>query len=154
MKTRKRSATRLGDDESGQPIFQVEGKFFSLHSRLVIYDMEGNEVAQVSHRMIALIPTYEIMRHGMETTEVRKRLFSSFIDRYIVDIPGPNDLEVTGSLFEHEYTIAQNGQTMATVSKHWFSFSDTYGIEIASGQNDVLILATVLALDLAEAREH
>jgi len=40
------------------------------------------------------------------------------------------------------------------VSKQWFSMTETYGVDIASGQDDLLILACVLALDLAEDRER
>ena len=42
----------------------------------------------------------------------------------------------------------------APFSKRWFSLTDTYGVDIAPGQDDVLILASVLALDLAEDMEH
>jgi uncharacterized protein YxjI len=150
---------RLGEDstitnEAGQPVLEVDGKVFSLHDRLVVRDMNGNEVAGVHRRLIALRPTYEITRGGQEAAEVRKHLISPFVDRFTIDIPGPNDLEVTGSIFEHEFTIEQGGQVVATVSKRWFSLTDTYGVDIAPGQDDILILASVLALDLAEDRER
>ena len=150
---------RLGEDstilnEAGQPILEVDGKVLSLHSRLVIRDMSGNEVANVHRRLIALRPTYEISRAGQELATVRKHLISPFVDRYTIDVPGPDDLHITGSLFEHEYTITRGGQLVATVSKRWFSLTDTYGVDIAPYQDDVLILASVLALDLAEDRER
>jgi uncharacterized protein YxjI len=71
-----------------------------------------------------------------------------------VDIPGPDDLEVQGNFLEHEYTIARGGQVIATASKRWISLTATYGVDIAPGQDDVLILASVLALDLVEDEEH
>jgi uncharacterized protein YxjI len=87
--------------------------------------------------------------------EVRQKLFSPFVDRFTIDIPGPDDLHMTGSLLEHEYTIrGANDQVVATVSKHWISLTDTYGVDIAPGQDDVVILASVLALDLAEDAER
>jgi uncharacterized protein YxjI len=43
---------------------------------------------------------------------------------------------------------------VATVSKRWISLTETYGVEIAEGEDDLLILASVLALDLAEDRER
>ncbi|GHO56397.1 LURP-one-related/scramblase family protein [Ktedonobacter robiniae] len=71
-----------------------------------------------------------------------------------MDIPGPNDLHITGSIFEHEFSITQAGQLVATVSKRWFALRDTYSVDIAPDQDDVLILASVLALDLAEDQER
>ena len=149
----------LGEDstilnEAGQPVLNVDGKVLSLHNRLIIRDRGGNEVASVQRRLLALRATYEIKRAGQEVATVRKNLISPFVDRFTVDIPGPDDLHITGSLFEHEYTFTRGNQVVATVSKRWFTLRDTYGVEIAPGQDDVLILASVLALDLAEDRER
>ncbi len=150
---------RLGEDstimnEAGQPIMQVDGKVLSLHDRLIVRDLAGNEVVNVHRRLMTIRPTYEITRGGETLATLRKHFFSPFVDRFTVDIPGPDDLEMTGSLFEHEYTIRRAGQVIAVVSKRWFSLTETYGVEIAPGQDDPLILACVLALDLAEDREH
>jgi uncharacterized protein YxjI len=141
-------------DESGQPVFQVDGKIFSLHNTLVVRDLTGNEVARVERQLIALTPTYQITVHGQEIAEVRKKIFSPLIDRYTVDIPGPDDLAVEGSLFEHEYTFRRGDTVIATISKAWMSLTATYGVDVAPGENDLLILTTVLALDLAEDQEH
>src|ERR1051326_4626507 len=106
-------------DEQGRVVFQVDGKVLSLHNTLVIRDMAGNEAATVRRQLISLRPTYTITRQGQELAEVRKKLISPFIDRYTIDIPGPDDFSVKGSLLEHEYTISQNDQLVATVSKRW-----------------------------------
>ena len=150
---------RLGEDsditdEQGQPIYHVDGKVLSLHNTLIVRDLAGTEVARVERRLIALRPTYRITRQGEEVAELRKKLFSPFVDRFTIDIPGPHDLQMTGSLFEHEYTITRDDQVVATVSKRWLSLTETYGVEITPGEDDVLILASVLALDLAEDRER
>jgi len=141
-------------DESGQPVFQVDGKIFSLHNTLVVRDLAGNEVAKVERQLISLTPTYDITVHGQEIAEVRKKIFSPFIDRYTIDIPGPDDLAIDGSLLEHEYTVRRGDTVVATVSKAWMSLTATYGVDIVPGENDLVILASVLALDLAEDQEH
>ncbi len=149
---------RLGEDsditdESGQVVYQVDGKVLSLRGTLVLTDPSGNEVARVERKLISLLPTYEISEGDQEVAEVRKKFFTPFGDRFTIDVPGPDDLEMNGNLFDHEFTIQQAGQTVATVSKRWFSMTATYGVDITSGQNDLVILASVLALDLAEDRE-
>jgi uncharacterized protein YxjI len=149
----------LGEDstitnEAGQPVYQVDGKVFTLHHTMVMRDMAGREVATIRQRMIALRPTWEITRGGEELAEVRKKLLTFLGDRFTVDIPGPEDLEVRGNIFEHEYSITRGGQAVATVSKRWISLTATYGVDIASGQDDALILACVLILDVAEDEEH
>jgi uncharacterized protein YxjI len=150
---------RLGEDsditdEQGQPVYHVDGKVWTLHDTLIVRDLAGTEVARVRRHLMALRPTYEITRQGQEVAEVRKKLFSPFVDRFTIDIPGPDDLSMTGDLFEHEYTIRRADQVVATVSKRWLSLTDTYGVDIAPGEDDLLILASVLALDLAEDQER
>lgn len=141
-------------DENGQPVFQVNGKLFSIHNTVVMRDMAGNEAATIRKHLIALRPTYEITHEGQEVAEVRKHLFTPFVDRFTVDIPGPDDLEIQGSIFAHEFTIHRGGEVVATISKRWISLTDTYAVDVAPGQNDVLVLASVLALDLAEDAER
>jgi uncharacterized protein YxjI len=150
---------RLGDDsevtdDQGRPVLQVDGKVFSLRNRLVLRDPEGREVAQVHRKLAALRPTYEVSVGGREAARIRKHLFTPFGDRFTIDVPGPDDLEMAGDLFDHEFTIKRGGQTVATVSKRWLSMRDTYAVDVAPGEDDLLILASVLALDLAEDQEH
>jgi uncharacterized protein YxjI len=150
---------RLGEDseitdDQGRPVLVVDGKVLSLRDRLVLRDPQGREVAQVQRKLVALRPTYEITAGGQEVAEVRKHFFTPFGDRFTIDIPGPGDLEMRGNLFDHEFTVRRGGQTVATVSKRWFSVRDTYAVDVAEGEDDLLILASVLALDLAEDRER
>jgi uncharacterized protein YxjI len=141
-------------DENGTAIYQVKGKIFSLHHTLVLQDLAGNELATVNKQLISLTPKFHITRHGEEAATVRKKLISPFVDRFTVDIPGPDDLHVTGSVFEHNFTMERQGMVVATVSKRWVALTDTYGVETAPGEDDILILAVVLAIDLTEDAER
>jgi uncharacterized protein YxjI len=140
--------------EDGVPIYQVKGKIVSLHHTLVLSDLTGNELATVEKQIISITPKFHITRHGEEAATVRKKLISPFVDRFIVDIPGPDDLHVTGSIFEHNFTIERNGSVVATISKRWVALTDTYGVDTAEGEDDILILAVVLAIDLTEDAER
>lgn len=96
---------RLGEDstilnEAGQPILEVDGKVLSLHDRLVVRDLAGIGVVNVHLRLMTLRPTYEITCSGETVARFGKHFFSPFVDRFTVDIPSPDDLEMTGSLFE------------------------------------------------------
>ena len=141
-------------DDQGRVVFWVDGKLFSLRNLLIIRDAEGNEVARVQRRLVALRPTYEISSHGEEMAEVRKRFFTPFHDAFTIDVPGPDDLEMVGDIFSHEYVIRRADQTVASVSKRWVALTETDGVEIAPGESDTVILASVLALDLAKDAER
>jgi uncharacterized protein YxjI len=79
---------------------------------------------------------------------VKKGLFDFFRASFSVDVPGPDDLEAQGNFLEHEYRFTRHGETVGEVSKKWFSWTDTYGVEVAEGEDDVLILAATVVIDL------
>ena len=151
---------RLGEDSditdgAGQPVLHVDGKLLSLHNRLILRDPAGREVGQVHRKLAALRPTYEITIDGKDVAEVRKHLFTPFGERFTIDVPGPDDLQISGDLFSHEFTIDRDGPVVATVSKRWLTVTASYAVEVAPGEDDLLILASVLALDLAiDAERH
>ena len=126
----------------------------SLHNRLILRDPAGREVGHVHRKLAALRPAYEITLGGKDVAEVRKHLFTPFGDRFTIDVPGPDDMQISGDLFSHEFTIDRDGQVVATVSKRWLTLTASYAVEVAPGEDDLLILASVLALDLAIDAEH
>lgn len=137
-------------DETGADHYIVDGKIFTLGHRVIIRDMQGNEAATIQQRIITLLPTYEITRSGQEVAEIQKKL-TLFREGFTVDIPGPDDLAVQGDLLDHEYVFTRDGQTVAMVSKQWFSLADTYGVDVAPGVDDVLILASAIVIDLVNS---
>jgi uncharacterized protein YxjI len=140
-------------DDQGREVYFVDGKAFSLGAQLAFRDMEGKELAFIQQKLLHLSPTYEIYRGGELAGVVQRELFSLFHHRFTLDVPGPDDLEVEGNLFDYEYTFRRGDRDVATVSKKWFSFGDSYGIEIIDGEDDVLILASAIVVDQACHRD-
>jgi uncharacterized protein YxjI len=141
-------------DEHGNKVFHVDGKVLSLRDKVVIEDLDGHELASVHRHLVALRPTYEIRIGGETAAEIRKKLFTPFREKFTIDVPGPDDLEMRGDLLDHEYTIERGGEEVAAVSKRWLTIRDTYAVQIAAGQDPLLIIGSVLALDLALDREE
>jgi uncharacterized protein YxjI len=56
-------------------------------------------------------------------------------------------MEAKGNIVDHEYKIERGGHDVAEVSKRWFRVRDTYGIEVAEGQDDPLLLAVAVCID-------
>jgi uncharacterized protein YxjI len=135
-------------DADGKDVFFVDGRAFSWGDKLSFQDMEKNELAFIRQKLLAWGPTYEIEVHGRLVAVVRKKLFTLLRCKFTVDVPGPDDLEAQGSFLDHEYTFERRGREVAQVSKRWFSWTDTYGVDIVSGEDDVLILATAVVIDM------
>lgn len=135
-------------DERGRDVYYVDGRALSLGDKLSFQDMEENELAFIRQRLLAWGPTYEILRDGKVVAQVKKELFTFFRCKFEVDVPGPDDLEAVGDFWDHEYQFERRGDVVASVSKRWFSWTDTYGIEVADGEDDVVVLASAVVIDL------
>ena len=135
-------------DDAGRDVFFIDGKALSIGDKLIFSDMQGHELARIRERLLSIGKTYDITLADGSTATIHKHLFTLIRAAFTIDVPGPGDLEATGSFLDHDYTFQRGGRTAATVSKKWFSFRDTYGIDIAPGENDVLILAAAVVIDL------
>ena len=141
-------------DEHGAKVFHIDGKVLSVRDKVVIEDPSGQEVATLHRHLVSLRPTYEIRIGGEKAAEVRKKLFTPFREKFTIDVPGPDDLEMKGDLLGHEYVIERGGEQVAAVSKRWLTIRDTYAVQIAAGVEPLLVIGSVLALDLALDRER
>jgi uncharacterized protein YxjI len=142
----------IGDDywiesNRGERAFKVDGKALRVRDTLVIEEPDGSEVCQIQEKKVRVRDTMEIERGGDTLATVKKAMINPLRDRYTVDVRGGNDMDVQGNITEHEYTIERDGRKAAEVSKRWFRVRDTYGIEIASGEDEALILVVAVCLD-------
>jgi uncharacterized protein YxjI len=159
---RKGTATRyqmrqklvaFGDDyyiknEAGQNAFKVDGKMLRVRDTLKFKDMQGNTLCQIQERMLRIKDVMAIEDgQGNKVAEVKKALITPLRDRWTVRIRSGPDLEVQGNILDHEYEVKEGHRKVAQVSKKWFRVRDTYGVEIAPDQEDVVILAITVALD-------
>ena len=132
-----------GDDD----VFFVDGKVLTLRNKLSFQDMAGRELAFIQKKLLSWGPTYHIYRDDQLAATVKKKLFTLFRCKFTVDVPGPDDLEAAGNFLEHEYVFRRGSREVAQVSKRWFSWTDTYGVDTAQGEDDVLILASAVVID-------
>ncbi len=132
----------------GQDAFQVDGKVFSFGDKLSFKDGGGRELLRIHQKLLSFGPQYEIVRGDETLAVVKKHLFTLLRARFTVDVPGPDDLEARGNFLDHEYVFARHDREVARVSKKFFSLADTYAIDIDEGEDDVLILAAAVVIDL------
>ena len=133
----------------GEDSFFVDGKAFSFGNQLSFQDMARNELAFIKQKVFSWGPTYEIYRAGQLSAVVKKELFTFFNCRFTVDVPGPDDLTAEGDFIDHEYIVKRGSGTVATVSKRWFTWTDTYGVDIDDNQDAILLLASTVVIDMA-----
>ena len=144
----------IGDDfwienQEGKKVFKVDGKVLRIRKTLVFEDINGKPLCQIKERLLTIKDTMVIEDpDGKDIAVVKKALIAPLRDRWDVKIKDGEDLVVQGNIFDHEYGVKQRRRKIAEVSKKWFSITDTYGVEIDPGQNDILILAVAVAIDM------
>jgi uncharacterized protein YxjI len=134
-------------DEQDNKAFLIDGKVLHIRQTLELKDPSGAVVATIRKKLVAIRETMEIERDGAPAATVHKVLVSPLHHRYVIDIHGGGQLEAVGNLIDKEFQIQDGGQVLAQVSRAWFRIRDTYGVDVAPGQDDVLMIAIAVCLD-------
>jgi len=144
----------IGDDfwienERGEKVFKVDGKALRVRQTLIFEDRSGRELCKIQERMLRIKDSMEIEdANGNQIAMVKKALIAPLRERWTVNLRGGPDLEIQGNILDHEYRVEQGRNRIAEVSKRWFRLRDSYGVEIDPGQDDILILAATVAVDM------
>ncbi len=133
------------EDADGRRAFKVDGKAARLRDTFILEDAHGTEVAKIQEKKLSVRDTMTI-ESGSSKATVHKRLLG-IRDHYVVEVDGGEDLKVHGNIVDHEYEIERDGRKVAEVSKKWFRVRDTYGVQLAQGQDVPLVLAITVCVD-------
>ncbi len=142
----------FGDDynienEQRQRVFHVDGKLLRLRDTLIFKDMQGHELLKIQEKWLHARDTMNIYRGKDVAASVHEAFVEVARDRYKINIPHGPDLIAHGNILDHEYVVEQDSWKIADISKKWFRIADTYGVEIAPGQDDILLLAITVCID-------
>ena len=136
------------EDAAGEHVFKVNGKALRVRQTLILEDLDGNELCKIQERKLRVKDSMEIEGpDGERVAMVKKAMITPLRARFDVKVDDGPDLRVQGNIVDHEYEIEADGTKVAEISKRWFRVRDTYGIEIAPGQDDVVVLAVAVAVD-------
>lgn len=135
-------------DENGDEVFFVNGEVFSLGHKLSFEDAKGNELLYISQKLLSLGRTYELCRGPEHVATIRKELFTFCSCSFEIHVDDRGDRAAQGDFSDHEYTVMSKGEPVAQTSKQWFSLADTYGVDVADGQDAALMLAITVVIDM------
>ena len=141
-------------DEQGSQVFLVDGKAMRLRETFELKDTSGQVVAVIRKKLLSLHDGMNIERDGQVIATVQKALFSPLRHRSTVELASGDQLEAAGNILDKEFEISRDGQVLAQISRSWFRLRDTYGVDIAPGQDDALLLSVAVCLDRIHHDEH
>ena len=136
-------------DEAGQDRYYVEGEIFTFGRKLHVYDMGGKEVAFIKQEVWSWMPRYNVFCGDRQVAQIRKE-FTFLFPRYTIDGLG---WEIDGSFMAHDYQIRKNGRPIVSIRKEWMTWGDSYELDIADPNDEILALSVVLTIDCVMAAQ-
>jgi uncharacterized protein YxjI len=142
----------IGDDfwidtEDDRHAFKANGKAVRIRSTFILEDPSGDELLKIQERKLRIRDTMAIEHDGETVATVKKAVITPLRDRFTIELADGGELTAKGNVVDHEYEIERDGHKVAEVSKRWFRVRETYGIEVAPGEDDALVIATAICID-------
>ncbi|WP_153721452.1 LURP-one-related/scramblase family protein [Sporosarcina cascadiensis] len=134
-------------DQNEQDVYYVEGSWMKFPKTFSIMDTQMNEVGLITKKTFSFLPTFFVEAEGQETVTIKKQ-FTFLKSAYSIDAAG---IEVRGNWWDMNFDVTQNGEVIGTVDKQWFTWGDSYQIQIMKEEMETLIVALVVAIDCAKA---
>jgi uncharacterized protein YxjI len=136
-------------DEQENEVYFVEGSFMRIPKTFSIVDSASNAVALITKKTFSFLPSFFVEVNGQEAVTIKKE-FSFLKARYSIDAAG---MEVRGDWWDMDFEVYQNGEIIGAVSKKWFTWGDSYELQIANDGMEALLVSLVVAIDCAKADE-
>jgi uncharacterized protein YxjI len=134
-------------DESERDRYSVEGEIFSWGKKLHVYDTGGNEVAFIRQKIMTFMPRFYVEIGGRVVCEVVQE-FTLLRPKYRLEgLPW----RMEGDYWGHDYSLYNQNFTVMRLYKHWFTWGDSYALEISDPKDELLCLCVALAVDCALA---
>ena len=144
-------------DADGNRVFFIDAKLLSLHHTLELKDASGGTLATIRPKLLTFTDAMEIEHGGGVVATVHKAVFSPLHHRASIDLgpeAGGGRLEAVGNIIDKDFEIRDGHRVVARVSRAWFRVRDTYGVDVAPGENDALMVAIAVCLDRIHSEEE
>ena len=130
-------------DAAGNDRWCAEGKAFSWTHELRVYDARGEQAARIYRKNWTFFSQqYFIEAGGQQYLLVKE--FSFGRPRFRLEgLPW----RMEGNFWAHDYTLSEGERTVMRISKHWFTWGDSYELDIPNPRDELLCLCITLAVD-------
>ncbi|WP_201713063.1 LURP-one-related/scramblase family protein [Rossellomorea arthrocnemi] len=134
-------------DQDEKDVYYVEGSFMKVPKTFSIMNQDKEEVALITKKVLSFLPTFFVEVNGQEVVTIKKEL--SFLKaKYSIDAAG---IEVEGNWMDMNFQVLHEGRVVGEVGKEWFSWGDSYRVQILEEEMESVILALVIAIDCVKA---
>ncbi|MEH7495330.1 LURP-one-related/scramblase family protein [Neobacillus niacini] len=134
-------------DQQEKDVYYVEGSFMQIPKTFSIMNATRDEVARVTKKALSFLPKFFVEVDGREVLTIKKE-FSLFKALYTIEAAG---IEVNGNWWDMDFQVLQHGEVVGEVSKEWFTWGDSYKVQIVDEEMETNMIALVVAIDCVKA---
>ncbi|SOC39318.1 LURP-one-related/scramblase family protein [Ureibacillus acetophenoni] len=134
-------------DQEENDVYYVEGSFMRIPKTYSIMNTRQEEVALITKKTFSFLPKFYVEVNGRDILTIKKE-FSFLKARYTIDAAG---IDVQGNWWDMEFEVYQHGELVAQVSKEWFTWGDSYKVQVINEEMETIIIALVVAIDCVKA---
>jgi uncharacterized protein YxjI len=138
------------NNAAGQPVFKIDGKVRLVKEALKFRDMQGNLLYKLDEKVLRIRESFDILKpDGSLAAKVHNAIIDPLRERFTIEIPGGQDMMTMGKVIWAQYDILRNRQPVAKISKQfsWIG-RDQYVVDVYPGEDDCLILAITVVIDM------
>ena len=136
-------------DEAGNTVYTVKGQLAWGHC-LKIFDACENEIGTVQERIFTFLPKFEIYMGRNYVGCISKEL-TLFRPKFTIDY---NGWRVEGDFLGWDYDVYSGCSSIIHITKELFHWGDTYVIDIANPQDELMGMMLVIAIDAANCSNN
>lgn len=134
-------------NQQEQDVYYVEGSFMRIPKTFSIMNTADVEVALITKKVFSFLPKFFVEVGGREVLTIKKE-FSFLKARYTIDSA---DIEVHGNWWDMDFQVIQRGAVIGEVNKKWFTWGDSYSVQVFNEEMEAIIIAIVVAIDCVKA---
>jgi uncharacterized protein YxjI len=138
------------NDPTGQPRFHIDGKARLVKESLKFRDMQGNLLYKLDEKVLRIRESFNILDpNGHVVAKVHNAIVDPLRERFKIEISGGEDMLTRGKVIWAQYDVLRGQQQVAKISKQfsWIG-RDQYVVDVLHGENDCLILAITVVIDM------
>lgn len=136
-------------DQMEQAQYFVEGSFMQIPKNFTIYNRRNEEIAKITKKVFSWMPKFYVDIRRNPQIIIEKEL-TFFKAKYKILA---KDITVDGNWWDMDFDIFQRGKPIARISKKWFTWGDTYEVNILDESLEELIISLVIAIDCVKSDE-
>lgn len=138
------------NNAAGQPCFKIDGKVRLVKESLKFRDMQGNLLYKLDERVLRIRDSYDILNASDQVVaKVHNAIFDPLREKFTIELANGETMTTRGKVMWAQYDIERGGRQVGKISKQfsWIG-RDQYVVDVLQGEDDCLILAITVVIDM------